>query len=289
MDVSRIVGSLIVIIVVVLLLKYLYAWLNGTADAEDVLIYSPSGNGLVANNSQRVISVSTPGIDGSSPPQIYGGGEFSMSTWVYINNWSYATNFNKVFLTMSSNGGTSTNTLVMYLGQSSNTLSVRIASSGTDGTQLTPTDMNAINTTLGGAGGIYDNSTNLQICDIDSKSIDLQRWVNITTVVSGRTVDVYINGKLTRSCVLPGIYTIESGYNTTVTLGGGGAGAKGFGGYIGQTRMANFAYSPDFVYTNYLKGPVQMSMIGQLLGMLGINVSATMPHVPVPHVAVTWT
>ena len=41
------------------------------------------------------------------------------------------------------------------------------------------------------------------MCDLTD--IDLQRWINITVSVNGRIVDVYYDGKLARSCVLPTI------------------------------------------------------------------------------------
>jgi len=46
----------------------------------------------------------------------------------------------------------------------------------------------------------------------------------------------------------------------TLELGG----ADGFGGYIGKTRAANFAYSPDQVYKHYQSGPFESAWLAWL-------------------------
>lgn len=43
-------------------------------------------------------------------------------------------------------------------------------------------------------------SNNTKSCDI--KNIKIQKWVNITMSVYGNTVDLYLDGKLVRTCVL---------------------------------------------------------------------------------------
>jgi hypothetical protein len=133
----------------------------------------------------------------------------------------------------------------MYLGKTINKLGVRVtpvpASSAS-----TPT-MQLQNIRSAVSSHNYDDNSNVA-CDISS--IDLQRWVNITVVMSGTMVDVYIDGKLGRSSVLPGVFAVD-GDNPTVTLGD----KSSFEGLIGLTRVANYAYSPDKVYTNYGNGP----------------------------------
>ena len=294
MDMTRMLVSAIVLILIIVALRYLYTWLNGSSDAQDVVVFSPAGQGLVANSGVLTLSSNSPASAsvgaGMPPPPLYVGGEFSVSTWIYINNWTSNTTANKMFLTVSGNGGGSLYTLVMYLGMQSNKLGIRVSSGSvgdTGSVRLTGGEggnVALINKLSGSRLSYMDDD--FEMCDIDS--IDLQRWVNIVAVVSGKTIDVYIDGKLTRSCILPYIYQVEQGINTTVQLGGSSSpgtasasnacGALGFGGYIGSTRMANYGYSPDYIYTTYLNGPLSKSMIGQLLGMFGIN---TMPKIKV--------
>jgi hypothetical protein len=99
----------------------------------------------------------------------------------------------------------------------------------------------------------------MKSCDIEQ--VNLQKWVNVTVVLSGRTVDVYVDGKLSRSCILKGIYKVD-GPNQTLTIGNVLGGS--YSGVIGTTRAANFAYSPDVVYRTYLQGPFDNSVLSML-------------------------
>ena len=99
-------------------------------------------------------------------------------------------------------------------------------------------------TTLQTDSGMLDTTAN---CDIPS--IDLQRWVNIVVAINGKTCDVYLDGKLVRSCVLDNYFNVDSAYALTVGEAGG------FGGNINTTQMYGYALSPDLVYANYMAGP----------------------------------
>jgi len=192
---------------------------------------------------------------GKELPALYGGGEYSISTWVYITNWATNKLNNKIFLTLSG-GGTGSGgfkTLVMYLGQNVNKLGVRIShdnvSSVGASNKLDSTQMQKIKD---GITPYTDAAGDFKKCDIET--IDLQRWVCITVTMSGRTTDIYIDGKLSRSCVMDSMFMVDSSI-PTLEVGG----PQGFSGYIGITRAANFAYSPDQVYRNYQKGPFSSS------------------------------
>ena len=86
------------------------------------------------------------------------------------------------------------------------------------------------------------------ICDLPE--IDLQRWTMITVVLSGRTIDVYLDGKLSRSCMSGSFYKVDpTGVKAVLTERGG------FDGYTGPTSVANYAMNPDEIYRAYLAGP----------------------------------
>ena len=89
------------------------------------------------------------------------------------------------------------------------------------------------------------------VCDLPE--IDLQRWTMITVVLSGRTIDVYLDGKLSRSCMAHSFYKVDpTGVKPVITDRGG------FDGYIGNTSVANYAMNPDEIYRTYLSGPEGM-------------------------------
>jgi hypothetical protein len=91
------------------------------------------------------------------------------------------------------------------------------------------------------------------VCDLPE--IDLQRWTMITVVISGRTIDVYMDGKLSRSCTTSSYYKVDP---TGVTLSIAERG--GFDGYIGNTSMGAYSMNPDEIYRAYLSGPQGASM-----------------------------
>lgn len=252
-----------VFVLIALALYYFYKWLNGSGTFNDVVIYTSPNSGLPGMSSKPTVLTTTT----NNVPTIFDGGEYSVSTWVYITNWEVNKGYNKPFLVIDG-GGTSFKSLVLYLGQNIPKLGVRTTTS--DGT---PSAKGIIlnNATLGqirpttssggfGVSPFTDAGGDFSLCDIES--VDIQRWVNITVVLSGRTQDVYIDGKLSRSCVLPTMFRVDSGDNTQIILGG----PYGFGGLIGQTKAADFAYSPDQVYKIYQAGPLDSSLWTQLKG-----------------------
>jgi hypothetical protein len=259
MDSGGIAFKVAIFALIALALYYFYKWLNGTGELSDVIIYSSATDGLPGYDTKS--TTYTP--SNSDIPMLFSGGEYSISTWVYITDWGVNKNKNKHLLSLSG-GGNTYFTTVIYLGQNIPKVGIRTSvsdgSAGSAGLNLTPTTLDLIIKPTTGSGSsslpsspYTDSDADLIKCDIES--IDIQRWVNITVVMSGRTQDVYINGKMSRSCVLDSIFKVD-GDKPTILLGGPG----GFGGLIGTTRAANFAYSPDQVYKNYQNGPLDTSL-----------------------------
>ena len=233
---------ILVIILLVGCLIYLWQWLNGDSDVQDMVIYSSPSEGLPAKSDTPFV------YSGTQVPQIYPGGEYSISTWIYVTNWTVNKGFNKPFLVLSGGGGNYM-TLVMYLGQFTNKLGVRLSYetvNANDGLLMTSGSSPVYPQLVAAKYGYADSD--MKKCDIES--VDIQRWVNISVVIMGKTVDVYIDGKLSRSSVLDGLFKAD-GDKPTLKLGG----PNGFGGLIGKTRAANVAYSPDKIYSYYQEGP----------------------------------
>lgn len=238
-----------------LALYYFYRWLNGTGELSNVVLYTSASDGLPAMGTK----VTKLDSENTKIPALFSGGEYSISTWIYVTSWEVNKGYNKPFLTLSG-GGDEYKTLVLYLGQNVPKLGIRTSTSngatGSSEIRLNTAELAKIRP-LNGSGfgtGVYtDASENFKVCDIES--VDVQRWVHIAVVLSGRTQDVYINGKLSRSCVLPSMFKVD-GDSAEIILGG----PYGFGGLIGTTKAANFAYSPDQVYKNYQDGPMDASI-----------------------------
>jgi hypothetical protein len=239
------VANTIIMVIIVVLglvgLYYLYSYLFGAAAATSVIISKEQSAKL--DPSAPIV------IPSASLPPLYSGGEFSVSTWIYVNDWTYRNGYNKSVLTI---GGPTSDTLRIYLGAQKPTLRVRVnTSQGSDGTKLS--NMNSkggLFTTLQTDSGILDSTAN---CDIPN--IEFQRWVCVVVAINGRTCDVYVDGKLARSCVLDNYFNVDSAYALTVGEAGG------FGGNINTTTMYGYALSPDIVYNNYMAGPMPVTNI----------------------------
>jgi hypothetical protein len=251
-------------------LYYLYQYLFGPKSSN---VYT-----LVSSNTNAAIDPAKPIIITSDKlPTIYEGGEFTISTWIYVNNWSYRQGFNKSIISV---GGPNFDTIRVYLGGYKPSLSVRLQTKdNTSVNNTVPTAATANNSTTGSGAPMGSTSMTVESLDkatqnavfnilqsdsglldssplCDLPQIDLQRWVNLTISVNGRTVDVYYDGKLARSCVLPSFYKVDAGgYSATLLAYGG------FGGQISTTTMYDSALNPEQVYKNYMAGPEPITNI----------------------------
>jgi len=98
------------------------------------------------------------------------------------------------------------------------------------------------------------------------RNFPLQKWVNLTVSLYGRTLDVYIDGKLVRTCILPGVAKSGTGGSILVTPG------KGFSGWTSQTRYFADATNPQEAYGIYKEG-YGGSIIGNLFNKYRVRVS----------------
>lgn len=262
---GRIMMMLAGIVILCVCLYYLYKYINGDADKADMVVFSNSSGGLPAQGTTasefKVSPASGSGNNAAAAtaqiPAIYKGGEYSVSIWIYIANWGTNKNKNKTFLTLDGGGGTF-NTLQMYMGANTNKMGIRVSTvlDPTSRPNLRPAQQADIEAA---AISPYRDDDFLQG---DLQSVDLQKWVHICVVLSGRRLDVYMDGKLTRSAVLDSMFDVD-GNGTSYIMKVGGP--KGFGGLIGQINAANFAYTPDRVWALYNNGPIDTSIWTQFL------------------------
>jgi len=102
-------------------------------------------------------------------------------------------------------------------------------------------------------------------CDI--VDLGIQRWVHVTIVFWNRTVDVYKNGKLARSCILDGV--VPQLKSSTIKVGGAdpNTSKNGHWGAISQVQYFNHALNAKQVYKRYRKGPDNWSLLNDFKNM----------------------
>lgn len=140
---------------------------------------------------------------------------FSYSMWIYVANWSYNLNNNKIIL----NKG---NSPQIYLTSNNNNLSV---------------DIKTV------TGGIETTTVN---------NFPLQKWVHVVTVLNNRTVDIYIDGKLERSKVLTAVPKLNS---RDVDILAQNPHNGGYYGQLSRMQYFARIVEPEEVFEMYQNGP----------------------------------
>lgn len=226
--------NLVLVVTALVIVYYSFGFFYGTTTSSGVMVESGK---ISANQGMKSYT---------NQAQIYEGGEYSVNFWMYVSGWNYKQGTAKHVLEV---GGTNFATLLVALGAYKNSLSVRVdtkdASGGSvAGIGLTNADKETLFKPLQS-----DTALTIQpMCDIDE--IDLQRWIQVTVCINGRTCDVYIDGKLARSCVLPSFFKVDSTGQSVKVVDRGG-----FDGYVSQVSTYNYSLNPSNVYSMYQSGP----------------------------------
>ena len=97
---------------------------------------------------------------------------------------------------------------------------------------------------------VYSNSsqktTKVDTCNIDN--IPLQKWVCLVVSVYGKSMDVYLDGKLVKTCILSGVAKVD--YNAPVQITPQG----GFSGYTANLQYWPNATNPQQAWNIYKSG-----------------------------------
>jgi hypothetical protein len=160
------------------------------------------------------------------------GQEFSYSFWVNVEDWGYKYNKPKHIFHVGDKDATNVCPGV-WLYPRNNNLMIRVDTHDRE-------DPKSMNPTI-----------NTQILNKDSpcdlENIPVQRWCHVVIVLLNRTIDVYLNGKLARSCTLEKIPKLNQG-NLYINQDGG------YQGLLSDFMYSNEAISPSDIYSLYLSG-----------------------------------
>jgi hypothetical protein len=248
--------NLLVVVIALVIFYYSFQFFFGEATQSS---YTVEPGKLTANQGVKIYA---------NQAQIYEGGEYSVNMWLYISGWKTNQGTRKHVFEL---GGSNFSTLLVALGAYKNSLSVRVSTKGNSGVDASGNDAsgNKMPHAQGqgqGQGGevlldaatlssffkplsMDDGLLNVQpSCDIEE--IDLQRWTQVSVVINGRTCDVYMDGKLARSCVLPHFYKVDPTGQSVKLID-----RAGFDGYISQVKTFNYALTPNVIYQSYMAGP----------------------------------
>jgi hypothetical protein len=114
---------------------------------------------------------------------------------------------------------------------------------------------------------IDENSIVNSSATCDVKDIEMQTYVNICLILSGKTLDIYLQGKLVKTCVYNHFFKVDPAGVTLRSLQTHGE-FRGFDGEIGRIQVFNTELTPDEIYKNYMAGQDGKSSTSDPLGFI---------------------
>ena len=224
------------IIIVIILLYIIVRYMSSS---------STTATGLISGTTMQTISAASL----SSTSSGVKSSNFTYSVWFYVDDWNYNYGQPKVLFGRVSTAATTTSSTASATSSTasatSSTASATASSTGLGTYGLSSYGSNpcplvtfgAVENNLSVALTVYSESSSAYTTDdsVDPSSaaiihtcsvpnVPIQSWCNLLISVYGRTLDIYLDGKLVNTCVLPGIAKITSDANVYITPVGGFAG-----------------------------------------------------------------
>lgn len=180
-------------------------------------------------------------------PSRYTNG-WSYSFWFKVTDWNYKYGEPKHLFHRGDREGFSMSPGV-WLHPEQNTLMIRVDTRGNDDTRLNES-----------MSPLVTNDFTESKCDV--LNIPIQRWIHVVLVLHNRTLDVFVNGKLRRSCQYEHPPVNNEG-DLHITDKGG------FSGHIADLQYFNINISPEKVFSIYSDGVSEPSYWERLRSRLG--------------------
>lgn len=174
-----------------------------------------TGDKTRSNNlaSTPVDASSTVIVPGEEAPPQSGpqGGNYGIQWWMFIQDWDYKFGEKKPVIRRGSEGVYNP---YIYLGETDNTMYVNVSVFPHDSSGVGATEPAGVANT-----GPTDDSFACKV-----QNVPLQKWFCVGVSVSGRNLDIYLDGLLVRSCLLPGVPKTPAG-SLEIMPGGGFSGS----------------------------------------------------------------
>ena len=213
MDLKLILGVVIVVVLLYIIWSYFFT-------SMEVLMSFQEGTVLTTKSLHKI-------VDGSR-------NNYSFSVWVYVDDWGVNYDSNKNILAITP-GKTSPCFFALFLSPRTNDLNIYVEPSAESSDTTTVNTFNSLKTTCG------------------VTNFPLQTWVNISVSVYNRAIDVYIDGKLIRTCSMTKVASAISNRNN-IFIGGSGTEVPGFSGFIASVVYSPEVFSPKEVWDIYARG-----------------------------------
>jgi hypothetical protein len=230
MEGKNILLFVIIVILVIIAVRYISSDVNTLTD----LISGKTSSRIEAADLDSSTSSST--------------SNFTYSIWFFIDDWNYRYGDPKViFGRMTTGTGERQPCPSVVLGPVENNIVVSLA-------------------VYPGLDEVPESSDNFIVHKCPIANVPIQRWCNILVSAYGRTLDLYLDGKLVRTCVLPGVAKIDSTAPVFVTPMGG------FSGWTSRFQYWPESSNPQKAWNVYKAG-YGGSLLGNLFGRYTIKIA----------------
>jgi hypothetical protein len=244
--------TILFIIIVLLLLYVIFTYVF----ADVSMLNKP----VTAGNVMTTITPSS-----YSSANDFDSSNFTYSVWFYIDDWNYRYGEVKELIQRSiavpSNAGSGSKEGMTSIASEMDDISAKQPSPFV---MFAPKENNLII-----ALTCFTNNSTADVGVVhyvEVVNIPIQKWVNLYFSVYGRTIDVYINGKLVRTGILPGPAKILSTANVYLTPNGG------FQGWTSKFQYFNTASNPQAAWDTYQKGWGE-GFLSSILGKYKVKMS----------------
>ena len=195
-------------------------------------------NSVIAtfNNAKEKVEIQKPTNDNLT-------NNYTYCIWFYVDDWNYRYGEEKVIL-MQQNMENKSNPLISLAPMKNNIHIITESHSDNKSNDISVSQFNTCNIT----------------------NFPIQKWVCLIVTLNNRTLDVYLDGKLVRTCLMPGVPIINTSDKIILSPNGG------FSGFTSNIQYMNNSINPQEAYNIYRLG-YGGSILGNLLSNYKLKMS----------------
>jgi hypothetical protein len=287
---SGMIGGVVFFIVIMVVLYYVYMFLYTSGGVQASINIVPNrvkdktklkNGGVIRCDAVKEIQAAAPGSPAASPASssqsavaqaedaegLTSGGQYSVTMWLSVYSTTPQTSGTGVIPLLDITSSLKT---LLFLGLMPTNGTV-VVHQGTD--DATEPNVGTFGITPSSSSSVYSATDRCNIVN----GIEYQRWVLIGIVANGRTLDVYIDGKLSRSCVYKGLNSLGvSDGKAKITVGRSSPTTGKINGVYSTTDYFNYALTPDIMWGIYQSGPSITTTGSFFANMFNTNIDLSM-------------
>ena len=268
--------NLIYIVAFGILVYYLFLYYRSTTSADmDVMTGKLKINGSRPGNADDLKKYDIVVNDGKTKMELRANPtkSYTLSYWLYVSQYNgVQTGYQSVLALLDTKGTNTKSLLTFALHPTQPKMLVQVGSLQGDMNPPALEQFRVNGNVMSWTGATADvNTDHANSCNVHD--MELNRWIHVTVCVSSQIVDVYMDGKLSRSCVLPKPQSPSvDGVQTVSIL----PSPNSFTGYISGIHFSAYAATPDQIYARYQQGPyATQGFLDYLSDKIGIRVQYT--------------